>query len=100
MHFESPLKEVVNKSTVELTATLLCGYYENDGGWKVKKCYHGKSTRRVTSKQKPEKVLDKKRVEMEKEAERDALEKCFRERFGFTNFDDLVIDDLNRPIKV
>ena len=99
MEFESPMKEQVTKSRVELTATLRCEYFKNDE-WKVKKCYHGKSTRRVTKKQKPEEVLDQNRDEMTKEAVRDALQKCFREGLGFTNFDDIVIDELNRPIKV
>ena len=99
MKFESPMKELVIKSRVELTATLRCEYFKNDE-WKVKKCYHGKSTRRVTKKQKPEEVLDQNRDEMTKEAVRDALQKCFREGLGFTNFDDIVIDELNRPIKV
>ena len=67
--------------------------------WKVKKSYHGKSTRRVTKKQKPEEVLQQNREEMTKEAERAALQKCFRERLGFTEFpNDIVIDELNRPI--
>ena len=99
MEFESPMKELVRGTRVELTATLRCEYLENDE-WKVKKCYHGKSTRRVTRKQKPEEVLEQNREEMTKEAERDALEKCFGERFGFTEFNDIVIDELNRPIKV
>ena len=99
MKFESPMKELVTKSRVELTATLRCEYFKNDE-WKVKKCYHGKSTRRVTRTQKAEEVLQQNRDEMTKEAERDALEKCFRERFGFTELNDLVIDDLNRRINV
>ena len=97
MEFESHMKELVNKSRVEITATLQCKYHKNDE-WKVKKCFHGKSTRRVTRKQKPEEVLQQNREEMTKEAERAALEKCFRERFGFTEFNDIVIDELNRPI--
>ena len=99
MVFESPMTELVTKSRVELTAILRCKYCKNDE-WKVKKSYHGKSTRRVTRKQKPEEVLQKHKGEMTKEAKRDALEKCFRERFGFTEFNEIVIDELNRPIKV
>ena len=99
MVFESPMTELVTKSRVELTATLRCEYFKNDE-WKVKKCYRGKSTRRVTKKQKPEEVLQQNREEMTKEAERAALQKCFRERLGFTEFNDIVIDELNRPIKV
>ena len=68
--------------------------------WKIKKSYHGKSTRQVTKKQKPEEVLQQNREEMTKEAERAALQKCFRERFGSTEFNDIVIDELNRPMNV
>ena len=100
MEFESPMKEVVTKYRVQLTATLQCGYYKDLGESKIKKRYHGKSTRRVTRKQKPEEVLQQNREEMKKEAERAALEKCFRERFGFTEFNDIVIDELNRPINI
>ena len=99
MEFESPMKEQVRGTRVELTATLRCEYFKNDE-WKVKKCYRGKSTRRVTKKQKPEEVLEQNREEMTKEAERYALEKCFRERVGFTNFNDIVIDELNRPLNI
>ena len=98
MEFDS-IEEQVTKSRVELTATLRCKYCKNDE-WKVKKSYHGKSTRRVTRKQKPEEVLKQNRDEMTKEAERDALQKCFRERFGFTEINDIVIDELKRPINV
>ena len=99
MKFESPMKELVTKSRVEVTVSLKCKYYKNDE-WKVKKRYHGKSTRRLTRKQKPEEVLQQNREEMEQEAERAALEKCFRERFGFTEFNDIVIDELSRPINI
>ena len=99
MKFELPMKKQLTISRVELTANLRCEYFKNDE-WKVKKCYHGKSTRRVTGKQKPEEVLKQNRDEMTKEAVRDAVQKCFREGLGFTNLDDLVIDELNRPIKV
>ena len=99
MEFKSPMKKLYINNRVALTATLQCEYYKDDE-WKVKKRYHGKSTRRVTRKQKPEEVLQQNREEMEQEAERAALEKCFRERFGFTEFNDIVIDELNRPINI
>ena len=93
------MKEQVTKSRVDLTATLRCAYWKNDV-WKLKKDYHGKSTRRVPRNQKPEEVLQQSREEMTKEAEKDALEKCFRERFGFTEFNEIVIDELNRPMNL
>ena len=96
LSFESPVKESVTKSKVGVTAILQTKYL-TDYGWKVTKCYHGKSTRRVTKKQKS--VLQKHKAEMTKEAEKVALEQCFRERFGFTEFNDIICDELNRPIK-
>ena len=93
------MMEQVTKSRVELTATLRCKYLKNDE-WKVEKCYHGKSSRRVTKKQKPEDVLRQNKEEMTKVAERAALQQCFREGLGFTKFKDIVIDELNRPMNV
>ena len=91
--------ELITKSRVQVTASLQCGYYMN-GVWTLKKCYSGQSSRQVTKKPTPEEVLRQNKEEMTKVAERAALRKCFREGLGSTNFDDLVIDELNRPIKV
>ena len=95
----SSTKDLITKSKVEVTALLIFGYYTNDV-WTVKKCYRGQSSRRVTKKQTPDEVLRQNKEEMTKEAQRAAFQKCFRERLGFTNFDDIIIDELNRPIKV
>ena len=92
MEFESPIIHI-SKSRVDVMVTLQCKYYKNDE-WKVKKCYHGKSSRRVSKNQNPDEVLQQNK----KEAERAALEKCFRERLGFTEFNDFVVDELHRPI--
>ena len=74
-------------------------YFVN-GRWYVEKCFCGTSARRVTKNQKSEEVLQKHKAKMKKEAEKAALEECFRERLGFTEFNDIVCDELNRPIKV
>ena len=71
-----------------------------NGKWNVRKCFLGTSARRVTKNQKSEEVLQKHKAKMKKEAEKAALEKCFRERLGFTEFKDIVCDELNRPITV
>ena len=68
--------------------------------WTLKKCYRGQSSRRVTKKQTPEEVLRQNKEEMTKVAERAALKKCFGEGLGFTNFKDIVIDEINRPMNV
>ena len=83
------------------------------GTWKVKHSYCGRSVRqiplqnsstRLTRKQflesTSEGFLQKHREEMTKEAKRAALEECFRDRLGFTEFKDIVIDELNRPMNV
>ena len=93
------MKESTTKSGVGVTATLRLRYYIN-GKWKVKKCYCGKSTRRVSKKQKSKEVLQKYKDEMTKEAKTEALKACFKERLGFTEFKDVVSDELSRPIKV
>ena len=118
--FISPFKESITKPTVnyglrasatisiiEIEATLelkSLGYREDDNyeerTWKIEGCYHGKSTRRVSTKQNPEEELTKQREKMTEEAKRAALIECFRERLGFTEFNDMVFDELNRPIHV
>ena len=98
------MKETITKvnpilTIVEVTATLQMKYFMN-GKWKVKKSFHGRSARQVSKNQKLEEVLQKHKAKMKKEAEKAALEKCFRERLGFTEFNDIVCDELNRPITV
>ena len=93
------MAETKTKSVVGITANLQCRYLMNDG-WTVEKYYQGRSTRRVTKKQKSEEVLQKHRKKMTKEAKTVALEECFRERLGFTEFKDVICDELNRPMKV
>ena len=95
--FVSSMKEAVTVSTVEITAVLQLKRKMNDE-WKVIKCYEGKSSRRVTRNQKSEDVLQTNKEEMTKEAKRAALEKLFRDRFGLTEFNDMLVDELGRPM--
>ena len=92
------MKESVTRSAVEITAVLQCKNYIN-GEWKVIKCYEGKSTRRVTRKQKSEEIIERNKEEMTKEAKRAALEEGFRDRYGLTEFNDMIVDELGRPMK-
>ena len=71
-----------------------------NGKWKVKKDFHGTSARRVNKYQLSGEVLRKHKAKMKKEAEKAALEECFRECLGFTEFNDIDCDELNRPITV
>ena len=70
-----------------------------NGEWNGK-CYNGKSTRRVTKEEKSEEILQKQREEMKKEAKNAAWKEYFRECLGFTEFKDVVSDEIYRPIKV
>ena len=80
----------------EVTATLQLACYD-EGERKVQESYHGKSTQ-VGKKLKSGQY--RYNAEMTKEAKMAALKECFRERFGFTEFNDVVSDELNRPITV
>ena len=92
------MKESVTVSAIEITAALQLKQKTN-GEWKVRKCYEGKSSRRVTRKQKSEEILQKNKEEMTKEAKRAAFEEYFRDQFGINEFSDMVVDELNRPMK-
>ena len=83
------------------------------GTWKVKHSYRGRSVRQIPLQNSSTRLtrkkflectskgfLQKHRKEMTKEAKRAALEECFRDRLGFTEFKDIVIDELNRPMNV
>ena len=122
MDFASPIKESIltpaqsyglRQSTaisiIEITVTLelkkmVCNYkddgYYSGYVWIVENCYYGKSTFRVPAKQNPEEELIKQRAKMTEEAKKAALIECFRERLGFTEFNDMVFDELHRPINV
>ena len=70
-----------------------------NGEWKVIKCYEGNSSRRVTRNKKSEEVLQTNKEEMTNEAKRAAMEEFFRDRYGLTEFNDMVVDELGRPMK-
>ena len=105
MSFATPLMDSVTISEVEsetisemeITATLELKRHEYDFekeemAWRIVKCYHGKSTRPVTRKH-------TQKIEMEEEAKKGALMECFKD-LGFTEFNDLVFDELHRPLKL
>ena len=109
MSFATPLTDSVTISDIEsetiseieISSTLELKRHEFDYergemARKIIKCYHGKSTRRVTRKSEDELIHQK--IEMEEEAKKAALMECFKECFGFTEFKDLVFDELRRPM--
>ena len=96
MSFASPtISEAISAtiSEVKITVTLEVKCKLNDYHY-----YYGKSTRPVTRKQKSEDELIHQRMEMEKEAKKAALMECFKKHLGFTEFNDLVYDELHRPL--
>ena len=92
------MKESVTVSAIEITAVLQRKRKRN-GEWKIFKCYEGKSSRRVTRNQKSEEILQKNKEEMMKEAKRAAFEHFFSDRYGVTQFNDMIVDELGRPMK-
>ena len=63
---------------------------------KTEKAYHGKGTRQF---QKTRLTKNEKET-MEKEAKKAALMEFFKERYGFTEFNDLYVDELHRSIGI
>ena len=55
--------------------------------------YHGKSTRPVKRTRRPKNENE----EMTNEAKKAALMECFKDRFGITEFKDILVDELHRP---
>ena len=69
------------------------GHNYDDGSRRTIKSYHGNSTRPL-KKRRPKNEKE----EMTNEAKKAALMECFKDRFGFTEFNDISIDELHRPI--
>ena len=86
-------------TTTEVTATLELNYYKWDvqgwdvQGWRVFKRYHGKSIRPL-KKTRRKKDSNNEKEEMKKEAKKAALMECYKEYFGFTEFNDILVDEL------
>ena len=102
MGFATPSVESATISAVEITAILelKCKLNDYNGACRLIKCYYGKSTRPISWSQKSENELIQQNIEMEEEAKKAALMACFKEQLGFTEFNDLVFDELHRPLKV
>ena len=77
----------------EVNVTLRIRKVDEQRNWHTLASWHGKSTRPL-KKERP----NKEKEEMTKEAKKAALIECFKERFGFTEFNDFFIDELHRPI--
>ena len=91
-------------SEMEITATLELKRHEFDNerhemAWKIIKCYHGKSTRPVTGNQTSDELMPQK-IMMEEEAKKAALMEYYRDHLGITECNDLVFDELHRPLKL
>ena len=82
-----------NANVVKTTFRLYHGD-RNSRDQKIFKTYLGKSTRPFKKGPMPKKQKE----EMEKEAKKAALMEFFKERFGFTEFNDLNVDEFHRSI--
>ena len=71
---------------------------DNSLNWKTFKIYHGKSTRPLKKTRRPRSQEEKN--EMKKEAKKAAMMEIFKDRFGFTEFKDLYVDELYRSIDI
>ena len=109
--FTTPVVKSATASEMEITVTLELESYdgwrnrfsshrrgERRASWTIIKSYHGKSTRRVTRNSENELIRQK--IEMEEEAKKIALMECFKDGMRFTEFNDLVYDELHRPINL
>ena len=103
--YRAKFHEEENKTEtyIELRATLQLYCYSEDynrdscrGPIEMYKYYEGKSTRTIRFKKtrRPKNEKD----EMTKEARKAALMKCFEDRFGFTDFSDILVDEFHRPV--
>ena len=91
-------QEYKTDNAYEAIATLEITTYENideniNGNEEL---YTGKSTRPVKKTRRPK----NEKKTMAQEAKKAALMEYFKDRFGFTNFDDIHRDELHRPIKM
>ena len=98
--FAFDVKEIKTDATIEVNACFNLTFHDRSYTTILKKqAHHGKSTRPMNSF--PRIGLPKnEREKMEKEAKKAALMEFFKERFGFTEFNDLCLDELHRPIDI
>lgn len=89
----------INKKKKVVNATLrLTHRDEHTPSRKTFKTYHGKSTRPMEKTQRPDQENEYK--EMKIEAKKTAIIEFFKERFGFTEFRDLYVDELHRSLDI
>ena len=62
--------------------------------WRIAETFHGTSTRPLKKTRRPKNESE----EMTKEAKKAALMKCFRDRLGITEFNDILVDEFQRPV--
>jgi len=85
------VEQVETNSTIEVKVTLQFTHYDYPA-----ESYHGKSTRSL-KKTKTRRPKNQKEI-METEAKKAALIEFFKDRFGFTEFNDIYIDEMQRPL--
>ena len=95
--FAFDVKEIKTDTTIEVNACFNLTIHDGEEKVYRPSLPSGKSTRPMNSF--PRTGLPKnEREKMEKEAKKVALMEFFKERFGFTEFNDLCVDELHRPM--
>ena len=88
-----------NEKTKVVNATLRLTHRDRHSpSRKTFKTYHGKSTRHLEKTQRPDQENEDK--EMKIEAKKAAMIEFFKERFGFTEFKNLYVDELHRSLDI
>ena len=84
-----------NKKTKVVNATLRLTHYDGHSqSRETFETYHGKSSRPLKKAENAKEEIE----EMKKEAKKAAMIEFFKERFGFTEFKDLYVDELGIAI--
>ena len=87
------VKESKTCDTIVMDVTLRLNIFDYiNRSTKTLKSYNGKSTRPLKKTRRPKNEKE----EMTNEAKKAALIECFKDRFGFTEFKDIFIDELGR----
>ena len=85
-------------TTTEVAATMLLIYTKRrERGWHCFKRFHGISIRPLKKTQ-SKKDSKNEKEEMEKEAKKAALMECYKDYFGFTEFNNILVDEIGRPL--
>ena len=90
---KSDFQESIHENTVVVNVALQFGHFDTSDTWRIAETFHGTSTRPLKKTRRPKNASE----EIKKEAKKAALIKCFKDRLGITEFNDIFIDEFRRP---